>query len=243
MVDGFGKHGLHEAQLIGDRRRARQEVGDISAAAPVLGEVGDLLQDGPFCLPAGHRAESTLAYDFIRHLAPVPALQQGLVVKQIHMGGSAILEQIDDPLGSGGKMGRIAWRGGEEPGVEQARQRGRAERAGAAAKELPAGYRSVVFLERIHAYCFVMVSSRFRSSEKRPVNAACSVASSPRSRGASPTDSSARAASGSSAYCRRSAWSLLRRTLRCSARGRRPGGRRSRCAPRPQARRPSRARP
>ena len=60
---------------------------------------------------SGHGAETFSSDDLFGYGLSMPLLKLRLVVKQVHMGRSTVLKQLDDPFGLGGKMRQVCQTG------------------------------------------------------------------------------------------------------------------------------------
>ena len=118
MVDGFGVHRLHEAQVIGNPGRVREQIAEPRAAPAVLPKRPVGTRDRKGRLPGSHSGQTLRAFDET-FLAPglrlrIVGLEQflamidvehGFVVEQILLRRRAVHEQKNDPLGFRCEMG------------------------------------------------------------------------------------------------------------------------------------------
>jgi len=129
MVVVVADHGAHHAQLVGHAAQARQQIGEIHAAAAILAE-GEGAGHEPVRAAAGLKA-----LDLAGVLLAVPLLQLRLGVEKIDLAWAARLHEQDDRTGLGRKVARPrtqvrdVWGcggvfGGQEPfGPQQVRHR------------------------------------------------------------------------------------------------------------------------
>ena len=99
VVDGLGEHRAHDAQVVRDARRVRQQLAKLRAAVPVLGELEWRADERDGRLVARHAREPLPTAHGIRKLLAVALVQQRLVVVEVELRRRAGHEQVDDALG------------------------------------------------------------------------------------------------------------------------------------------------
>ena len=104
MVDGVGVEAFDKAQFVGDPAGVGQEITDPGATLPVLPEGLDRREHQLAVGLARHGAEALAADVGIGQGLSMAFEQLRLVVKEIDMGGRAVLKQINGVLGLGRMM-------------------------------------------------------------------------------------------------------------------------------------------
>ena len=85
MVDGLGVDRLHNAQVINDRGRMRQQLADPRASMAVLGELERRTRHRKRTLSRGHRGDALTHPDRVRQLGLVQFVESGFVIQQLHL--------------------------------------------------------------------------------------------------------------------------------------------------------------
>ena len=129
MIDRLGLHGPHDAELVGNGRRVRQEFAEPLTAFPMLLELEHRRRDRKPLLPRGHRGNALAHSDTVRNVLIKVGLHLRLGIEEIHLRRTATLEKKDDALRLRDKMRNVthsrqpaAIRG--ETGVPQHRRQG-----------------------------------------------------------------------------------------------------------------------
>ena len=104
VVDGFGVHGFHKTQIIGDFGVVRHQVADPRAAFTVLLEIKLAERQRKRPLPGRHSGEPLPAAHRIGQFLAKHFAQFGLVVKQFQLRWRTALEQVNDAFDLGRKV-------------------------------------------------------------------------------------------------------------------------------------------
>ena len=165
-----------------------------------------------------HAGEPLAAAHGLRQIGALELAQARLVVEQLHLRGAARLEQVDDALGLRREMrqpGQTAVSSGARIAAPEPGQRRQADARRIHAEEMPPRH-------AIHAYSFVIVSSRFNIRLATLAYAASSRSSSPGRTGDSPCLRNSRGSARVGAKARRESVQRLQQRLppRCIRRAR-----------------------
>ena len=116
VIDRLGMHRLDEAQVVHDLGRVRQEFADPCPALAVPGELERGRGRGEAGLSGGHAGQALTHANRVRQLGAAQRVEFRLVIEQVHLRGSAGLEQVDDAFGFRRKVRQVRkrpgrWRG------------------------------------------------------------------------------------------------------------------------------------
>ena len=168
MIEGVGGHRLHDGDVVHDFGQMRQRLGKFRAAPAVPGE---LEFAGEQRRVRFDERVFLAHHNFFRHGLAVVFGEGRLVIEQIELARRAAHEQVDDPLRfrlelrlSGRQGCRAAGQaaGAERAaGIEQRRERNRAESDAALTEEPAAGDELggfvAEFVRLIHKFCISQV--------------------------------------------------------------------------------------
>ena len=104
VIDRLGVHALDETKVIHDLGGVRHEFAHPSPRVPVLLKRFHRFQHELAARVAGHGAETFAAKVFLGHRSTMQLVQTRFVIKEIDVGGGAVLEKVNDALGLGGKV-------------------------------------------------------------------------------------------------------------------------------------------
>ncbi len=111
VVDGLGVHRADHADVIGNTREMREEIGiEPLSALPGLFEIESGLGDRERGLPGGHAGEALAVEDGSGDFLAMVFFELGLGIKEIHLRGPPALEKIDDAFGFYGQRGWVCAR-------------------------------------------------------------------------------------------------------------------------------------
>ena len=146
------------AMIVDHLRRVRQQLGNPGAVLPVLGELEDGGRDREARLSRRHRGETLALANRVGQILVEPVVHRRLVVEGLHLRRRADHMQIDRAFGfrrevrqGGQSFADVEMRGGSGScfRAQQIGERGDAESARAASKELAARFCLQAFAQRV----------------------------------------------------------------------------------------------
>ncbi len=151
MIDGVGMHGLDDRDLVGDLAGVRQQFAQPHARRAMLLELEDRRRGRKGGLIRGHAGQALAHPHRFRQIAAAQLLKPGLVIEQVQLRGSAVLEQINDALGARREMRQSGQpRAGAQIRREQGSEGGRAQPGARAAKKMPPRQQVLSLVDWIH---------------------------------------------------------------------------------------------
>ena len=174
VVDGIGVHRAHDANVVGNLCRVRQQVADPGTRFAMLLEAERGFDQRKAALAGCHRGQPLALADRLRQVLSAQLGQTRLGVERLDLGGAARLEKPDHALGLGREVrqasqaarSRLGCIGRVQVAAQQVGQSDGPNTAGAPAEEVSPGlgFGDV----RFRCHCFVTASSKFSTKLATP---------------------------------------------------------------------------